>query len=124
LAVVDIEKKAIVCVYKDSFKEDFFYRLSTNGTYIILITRDKILQKIEVVNEDELKYEHHQFHEPGLTSLISFDKDSNYFTCGGNASSDLIIYSSSLIKVNTIEQHRQTSNLSFFTKANRLVTCG
>ena len=71
-----------------------------------------------------MKFEKEIPHEPGLTGWISFDKNSTKFICGGENKSDLIIYSSKLEVINTIEQHKGNSNLSFFTKANRAVTKG
>jgi hypothetical protein len=38
-------------------------------------------------------------HKPGVTGWISFKNDSSYFICGGDKTSDLIIYKSSNLEV-------------------------
>jgi len=45
--------------------------------------------------------------------------------CGGEDSSDLLMYDAKTLKVlYTVEQHTEKNNFCFFTKANRIVTKG
>jgi hypothetical protein len=45
--------------------------------------------------------------------------------CGGDDSSDLLMYDAKTLKVlYTVEQHTAKGNFCFFTKANRIVTKG
>ena len=76
------------------------FKLSIDEEFIILITDNFKLQKIFISNdENSLTFLREMNHEPGVTGWISFNKDSSYFICGGNKTSDLIIYKSSNLEI-------------------------
>ena len=48
--VIDIKERTKLFEYKTNLKTEFKYRLSNDEKYIILTTKEKQLQKIEVIN--------------------------------------------------------------------------
>ena len=67
MLIVDIKEGKKLFEYKTKFFDEFYYCLSNDETYLILTSKKKKLQKVNIINGKQLGFENEIDHALGLS---------------------------------------------------------
>ena len=98
LSLYDLYKKTIISQLDMEFDHEFFFQISNDEKNILISTKDGRLIKVSSRRPRNLKIIETINHEPGYSTLISFDADDELFMSGGCLSGDVIIYNLQTMK--------------------------